>query len=104
MDTNRNLMQAKPEYRDRDETEVAVLDALADHNGDGMTVFAIRAEADVDIDTLEEALASLKEDGLIDVSTEGEQTVISVRDHVVGPETETDDPDFFEELRRRFPL
>ena len=36
-------MRAKPEYRDRDDTEVAVLDTLAAHNGDGMTVFSIRS-------------------------------------------------------------
>ncbi|MEF8883229.1 MAG: DUF6432 family protein, partial [Halapricum sp.] len=50
-------MQAKPEYRDRDDTEVAVLDALADRGEDGMTVFELRSHVDLDIDDLESALA-----------------------------------------------
>lgn len=98
-------MQAKSEYRKRDETEVAVLDVLADHNSDGMTIFEIRTETDLDIDTLEDALANLKENSLIDVSTEDERTVINVKDHVIGPEDSDDDePDIFDELRRRLSL
>ena len=46
-------MRAKREYRDRDETEVAVLDALADRKDEGMTVFELRSRVDVDIDELE---------------------------------------------------
>jgi len=53
-------MRVKPAYRDRDETEVAVLDALADRREEGMTVFEIRSRVDVDIDRLEDALAELK--------------------------------------------
>ena len=40
-------MQAKGEYRDREETQVAVLDALVDRTEEGMTVFELRADADV---------------------------------------------------------
>jgi F0F1-type ATP synthase epsilon subunit len=97
-------MRAKPEYRDRDETEVAVLDALADQNGEGMTVFAIRAEVDADIDTLENALANLKTDNLIEASHEDDRTVITVKSHVVGPDSTDDDEDFLDEIRRRFRL
>jgi predicted transcriptional regulator len=98
-------MRAKPEYRDRDDTEVAVLDTLAAHNGDGMTVFSIRAEVGVDIDTLEEALSNLKRDDLIVVRTEGERTRIVVEQHVIGPESNgSDEADFFDGIRRRFGL
>jgi predicted transcriptional regulator len=97
-------MRAKPEYRDRDETEVAVLDALAERNGDGMTVLAIRTAVDADIDTLEEALGNLKSDGLIEVNTDGGRTVITVEEHVIGPgETDSGD-DLFDQLRDRFSL
>ena len=41
-------MRAKPEFRDRDDTEVAVLDALADRRDEGMTVFELRSEVDVE--------------------------------------------------------
>ena len=65
-------MQAKPEYRDRDDTEVAVLDALVDRTEEGMTVFELRSGVETDIDDLEEALADLKDDGLITVENEEE--------------------------------
>jgi len=97
-------MQAKPEYRDRGETEVAVLDALADRAEEGMTVFELRSEVDVDIDRLEDALADLKADGLIDVESNGDRTVIMPDEEVVGPVDPDDDRGLFEELRRRFPL
>jgi DNA-binding transcriptional ArsR family regulator len=72
-------MRAKPEYRNRDGTEVAVLDALADHPEEGMTVFELRTHVDEDIDTLEDALAALKDDGLIEASENGQRTVIRRR-------------------------
>ena len=98
------MMRAKPQYRDRDETEVAVLDALAERNGDGMTVLAIRTEVDADIDALEQALANLKSDALIEVSRDDGRTVITVEDHVIGPGDPADDDDLFGYLRDRFSL
>jgi predicted DNA-binding protein len=97
-------MRAKPEYRDRDETEVAVLDALAERNGEGMTVFSIRTAVEADIDEIEQALANLKRDDLIEASQDGDRTVITVDDAVVGPEENADDEDFLTQLRRRFNL
>jgi predicted transcriptional regulator len=98
-------MRAKPAYRDRDETDVAILDALAERQDDGMTVFELRAEVETDIDTLEDALARLKDDDLIETMTESGRTVILPCDHAVGPEhTDDDDPDIFEELRKRLPF
>ncbi|WP_394739022.1 DUF6432 family protein [Natronococcus roseus] len=99
-------MRAKREYRDRAETEVAVLDALVDRADDGMTVFELRAEAGVDIDELEEALATLKEDGLIDVDAGASETVIKPDERVV-PEIPTDDADeqsIGDWLRERMPF
>lgn len=96
-------MRAKPEYRDRDETEVAVLDVLAEHNDDGMSVLSIRAEVDADIDSLEVALERLKSDKLIDVRRANGRTVIAVEDHVVGPgDPEDGGEDFLDSLRDRF--
>ena len=98
------IMRARPEYRDRDETEVAVLDTLADRNGEGMTVLAIRTEVDTDIDALEEALSNLKADSLIRVNIDDGRTVITVEDHVIGPDERGGEHSFFDEIRRRFPL
>ena len=97
-------MQAKPEYRDRDETEVVVLDALADRHQEGMTVFEIRSRADVTIDEIEEALAALKDDDLIVVEEADERTLILPDEDVVGPATDDDDPSILELLRRRLPF
>ena len=63
-------MQAKREYRDRNGTEVAVLDALVDRAEEGMTVFELRSVVEVDIDELETALAELKDAGLITVEND----------------------------------
>lgn len=95
-------MRAKPAYRDRDETEVAVLDALADWNGEGMTVFELRAVVDEDIDTIEAALAELKADELIEATHDDGQTVITVDERVIGPGRPENNEGFFEKLRRRF--
>ncbi len=97
-------MQAKQEYRDRGQTEVAVLDALADRAEDGMTVFELRSEVDVDIDRLEEALADLKADDLIDVENNGNRTVILPDEDVVGTADPGEDTGWFEQLRRRLPF
>ena len=97
-------MRAKPAYRDRDETEVEILDALADRQDDGMTVFELRAEVETGIDTLEDALADLKDDGLIEVSEEGERTVIMPRDHVVGPMNSDEESSVLDEIRDWFPF
>ncbi|PSP86334.1 MarR family transcriptional regulator [Halobacteriales archaeon QS_1_68_17] len=77
-------MRAKREYRDRDQPQVAVLDALADRGEEGMTVLELRSRVDADIDRLEGALADLKEDGLIEVKEDGDRTVILPQDHAVG--------------------
>jgi hypothetical protein len=97
-------MQAKPEYRDREETEVAVLDALADRAEEGMTVFELRSHVDADIDRLEAALADLKSDDLITVENDEQRTVILPEDHVVGPVDEDDDPGLVDQIRRRLPF
>ena len=97
-------MQAKPEYRDREETEVAVLDALADRGEDGMTVFELRSSVDVDINTLEAALANLKADELIEATEEGEETYIVPDSDVIGPEVDDETASIVDQLRERFPL
>ena len=97
-------MRAKPEYRNRDETEVVVLDALADRHQEGMTVFEIRSRADVTIDQIEDALAALKDDDLIVVEKDEERTLILPDEDVVGPETNDEETSLLEQLRRRLPL
>jgi DNA-binding transcriptional ArsR family regulator len=97
-------MRAKPEFRDRDDTEVAVLDALADRRDEGMTVFELRSQVDIDIDALEDALSDLKEDGLIEVTDEGERTVILPEDGVVGPVDPGDEESVVDWVRDRLPF
>jgi DNA-binding transcriptional ArsR family regulator len=97
-------MRAKPEFRDRDETEVAVLDALADRREEGMTVFELRSRVDVDIDTLEAALADLKADELIEVTNEGERTVIVPEEGVVGSVDPDEDDSVVDWVRDRLPF
>src|SRR6056297_1874624 len=97
-------MRAKPEYRNRDETEVVVLDALADRHQEGMTVFELRSRADVSIDQIEDALAALKADDLIEVEDNGERTVILPHEDVVGADQPDDEESLLDQLRRRLPL
>jgi len=83
-------MQAKGAYRDREETQVAVLDALVDRTEEGMTVFELRSDADVDIDDLEAALSELKQAGLITVENDDEPMRIYPDDRVV-PDRDPED-------------
>jgi len=76
-------MQAKGEYRDRPDTQVAVLDALVERTEEGMTVFELRSIADVDIDDLEAALSELKAAGLIRVENDDDPMRIYPDDRVV---------------------
>lgn len=98
-------MKARREFRDRPETEVAVLDALVERNDEGMTVLELRASTDVDIDDLEHALGNLKRADLIQAEERGERTVITV-DQAVIPDGHTPDPDpsVIEKLRDRLGL
>lgn len=96
-------MQAKREYRDRDDTEVAVLDALVDRTEEGMTVFELRSGVEVDIDDLEDALAELKEADLITVENEEEPMRIYPVERVVpesDPETDSE-PTVIDRIRDR---
>jgi DNA-binding transcriptional ArsR family regulator len=100
-------MQAKREYRERDETEVAVLDALVDRTEEGMTVFELRTDVDVDIDELETALADLKDAGLITVEN-GEGPMRIYPDDSVVPEFDAEDAgdetSFIEGLKKKLGL
>jgi len=99
-------MRAKPEFRDRDDTQVTVLDALVDRGGEGMTVFELRATAEVDIDDLEAALADLKDEGLIEVEKEGDGRTLIKPAPVVVPDPDDDrtDGSLLERVRDRLPF
>lgn len=85
-------MAAKPEYRDRPDVEVALLDALVDRGDEGMTVLELRAAVDADIDAVEEALSALKEDSLITVESE-ESVRVYAHDRVVpDPDAPSEEP------------
>lgn len=99
-------MKARPEFRDRDEVQVEVLDALVARAEEGMTVFELRAHVEVDIDSLEHALETLKQDGLIDVEESGEAVRIRPDDRVVpNPgEEPTDEYSLLDTIRDRLGL
>jgi len=101
-------MRAKQEYRNRGSVEVAVLDALVDRAEDGMTVFELRAAVDADIDTLEEALASLKDDGLIaveEIQENGRVRIVPDERVVPDPnEAPNDDRGLLDVVREKFGL
>jgi predicted transcriptional regulator len=84
-------MAVKPEYRERDEVEVAILGALSARADDGMTVFEVRAAVDADIDRLEVALSDLKAEDLITTEQRTDRLVIFPADHVVADPSETED-------------
>ncbi|WP_255193246.1 DUF6432 family protein [Natronobeatus ordinarius] len=98
-------MRAKREFRDRESTEVAVLDALVNRADDGMTVFELRAAVAAEIDALEDALARLKDDELIVVDSTGGRTVIKPAERVI-PDEPVDDEDesLSDWIRRRIPF
>ncbi|MBP1985827.1 DUF6432 family protein [Halolamina salifodinae] len=96
-------MAVSPEHRDRDEVEFEVLAALADRADEGMSVLELRAAVDADIDTLEPALADLKDADLIDVEREDERVTIYPAAGVVADSEEFDDePSVLEIIRNRF--
>jgi Ser/Thr protein kinase RdoA (MazF antagonist) len=99
-------MQARREFRDRPDVEVAVLDALVDRAEEGMTVFEVRAAVEADIDSIEEALAALKQDDLIRIQNDDDRVVIRVEDRVVpDPQAEIDEEHgWIDLLRERFGL
>jgi predicted transcriptional regulator len=86
-------MGAKPEYRDRPAVEVEVLDALVDRADDGMTVLELRAVVDRDIDEIETALSTLKDDTLISVDKQGETVRIQPADRVIATDPTPEDGD-----------
>ena len=96
-------MKAKRAFRDRDPTEVAVLDALVDRP-DGMTVFELRTHAGVGIDDLEAALSALKDDDLIETETADGRLRILPEERVIPESNDENDhePSFFDRLRERF--
>jgi DNA-binding transcriptional ArsR family regulator len=99
-------MRARREFRNRQDIEVAILDALVDRAEEGMTVFELRAAVDADIDAIEDALSRLKSDGLIAVEQEDQRVVIMPDDRVV-PDPEQDveeDPGLLDRVREKFGL
>lgn len=97
-------MRAKREFRTRNETEVTVLDALVERSDEGMSVFELRSRVDVEIDVLEAALSSLKDDGLIVTERTDSQLMITPVDRVIPDEQENDhSTSFFDRLREWVP-
>ena len=98
-------MKARQEYRRRAEVEVEILDALVDRSEEGMTVFELRSEVEIDIDDIEDALGNLKRDDLIRAEKEDGRTLILPDERVVpDPEEEIDEPSIVDRIIDRLPL
>jgi len=98
-------MRVKREFRERPDAQVRILDALVDRREEGMTVLELRSRVDTDIDGIETALEELKADGLIEVETSRDRTVIRPAERVI-PEGESRNQEgsLFERVRRRLPF
>lgn len=98
-------MKARQEYRNRNDVQVAVLDALVDRNEAGITVFELRSRVDADIDELETALSELKDDGLLSTGEEDGRTVIIPDERIVPePDGNEDEPSVFDRIKEKLPL
>lgn len=95
-------MKARRKYRDRDEIEVAVLDALVDRRDFGMTVFELRSRVEVDIEELEVALKNLHDDDLVTLDKHDGRSVIRPDERVVPSDQEdAGSPSILGRLMRR---
>jgi DNA-binding transcriptional ArsR family regulator len=97
-------MTVKREFRNRDEVECEILDALVDRSEDGMTVFELRSVVGVDIDAIEHGLEALKRDDLIDVEENGDRTVIKPDDRIIPEEDVETEPSLIDSIRKRLPF
>lgn len=88
-------------YENREDVEVAILDALLERPNAGMSIFALRSRVDYDIETLEPALANLRDDALIKVEYDEERSVIRPADAVIpAPDEPTEPISWLERIRR----
>lgn len=76
----------------RDEVELAVLDAVLERGEEGITVLELRSLVDTEIDGIEKALTALKEDELIVVEPTADGAVIRPADHVSADDTASEQP------------
>lgn len=97
-------MQARRKFRNRDDVQVAVLDALVDRQGEGMTVFELRSHVDADIDDIEDALSALKADDLIAAEEDDGRTLITVDERVIPGGEEDQDATIFDVIRKKLGL
>jgi DNA-binding transcriptional ArsR family regulator len=97
-------MQAKREFRDRADEQVAVLDALVDRHEEGLTVLELRSSVDVDIDRIEAALGELQSAGLIRVEEQGGATRIHPDEKVVPTGEDDEAPSLVDALREKLPF
>lgn len=84
--------------------ESTVIDALTERAEEGMTIFELRHQVTADIDTIEEALESLKADGLIETDHSGTRVVIRPSDTALKAAQGTEDESILDRFRERLPL
>jgi hypothetical protein len=84
---------------DRGPTERAVIDALVEREGEGMTVFELRSRVDADIDELEDTLAHLDREGCIDVDATGDRTRILATEAALAARENESDRSLYERVR-----
>ena len=99
-------MPATRDSGNHGETAQAVLAALADRPEEGMTVFELRSGTETDIDDLEAALSTLKEEGLITVENSDDEPMRIYPEPKVVPEPSEngEEPSLLSSLRDRLGL
>ena len=97
-------MQAKREYRDRADAQVAILDALVDQQEEGLTVLELRSSVDVPIGQIEDALGELTEAGLVRVEEMDDTTRLFPDEQVIPAAEDREDPSLVDAVRERLPF
>jgi DNA-binding transcriptional ArsR family regulator len=97
-------MQAKREFRDRTDEQVAVLDALVERHEEGLTVLELRSSVDIDIDRIEAALGELQSAGLIHVEEQSGATRIYPAEKVVPTAEGDEEPSLVDAIREKLPF
>jgi len=101
------VMPVQGEFRNRDEIDVKILDALVDRSEEGMTVFELRTHVGADINEIERALTDLNDDGLIIVENGGhggDQTVIKPASTVLPDDSPQPSRSLADRLREWLPF
>lgn len=88
-----------------DDADEAILVALLDRKDDGMTIFELRNQVHIDIDTIETSLERLKTRGLIETEYTDSRVTIRPTDAATDVvDVKSSDESFIDRMRERLPF